>query len=500
MQTEQKGMVHSQVRAIASARIAMNVRRAIFSAAFLAGVGLGSLWARGDSASTQPSSLEEDNAELRREVRELTAKVDRIEAQQEENATSAPSVAQSVQAEADKQTQIISTSDFRSGYNSLIGFVIQSENGAFSLHPGAVLDIRYMANYRENVPKNSGTEVGMPGNDWESGFDLTRVRLTFDGKFTSHLNYFIQFEADQGTPLSLLDAYGIYHLDNSPFSIKFGQFKDPVWHERNLSEATLMAVDRSLVEALLGGGQTGRVQGVDLMYDRDRLRTQLAFTDGFNSINTKFYDSGGEGAGVGGGAGVTPTNFGISGRGEFLLIGNRTAQYNPFSSYDRQFTALDAKQDFLVLGAGADFSQAGANDVIFNTVDLQYVTAGGFSAYGAYLGTYRGLTTFQGVVPGYYYDAGFVVQAAYLITQQIEPFARFDYTYLANHKALLLATGEVQEITVGANYYFYRQNVKFTVDFSWLPQGAPSDQDALGILKDSGNNEFVLRTQLQLAF
>ena len=94
---------------------------------------------------------------------------------------------------------------------------------------------------------------------------------------------------------------------------------------------------------------------------------------------------------------------------------------------------------------------------------------------------------------------GFVVQVAYLVTPKIEPFARYDYSYLPLGSTTSLITGEVQEITLGANYYVYKHNVKITFDASWLPNGAPSDADALGILKDSGHNEFVGRVQFQLA-
>ena len=235
------------------------------------------------------------------------------------------------------------------------------------------------------------------------------------------------------------------------------------------------------------------------MYDQDRVRTQLVFHDGFNSINTKFFDAGGLGAGVGGGAGVTPDNFGASGRAEILLIGDRTRDFNPYTEYDKQFTALDDKQDILVLGGGADFTQASSNDVLFHTADLQYDTACGFSAYGAYLGAYRDLHTNEGVVKGFYYDPGLVFQMAYLVTPKIEPFARYDYMYLPLGSTTGLFTGEAQEITVGANYYLYHQHLKFTLDASWLPNGAPSDSDALGILKDSGHGEYVVRAQFQLA-
>ena len=235
------------------------------------------------------------------------------------------------------------------------------------------------------------------------------------------------------------------------------------------------------------------------MYDKDRFRGQLALTDGFNSGNTKFFDSGGIGPGVGAGAGVTPTDYGVSGRAEWMAIGNRTPEFNPYTQYDRQFTALGARQDILVFGAGADYSESGSNNVLFHTIDAQYDNTCGFSAYAAYMASYRNLQHNEGVPPGFYYTPGFQIQAAYLVTPKIEPFIRYDYTYIPRASAPTLATGEVQEFTIGANYYFYKQNVKFTVDTSWLPQGAPSDADALGILKNSGNNEFVLRLQFQLA-
>jgi hypothetical protein len=451
-------------------------------------------------ATTQPDSVQQDNAELRGEVNQLKTKVDQLEANQPQSSSAGGQPAQAAPYVPNTNQSSFSAFRFTSGYDPAVGFVIRSDDGQFSLHPGLVLDFRNMTSYRESVAPNSGSEVPKAGYNTENGFDLTRARLTFDGRATDNVSYFVQFQDDQGTTFGLLDAYWAYHFGkDSPFALKVGQFKDPVWHERNLSEANLLAVDRSLTEFLLGGGQTSRVQGVDLMYDQDRLRAQLAFHDGFNSLNTKFFDSGGLGAGIGDGAGITPTNFGVSTREEFLLIGNRTPDYNPYTDYDRQFTALGDKQDLLVLGGGADFTQASSNDVLFHSADLQYDTACGFSAYGAYLASYRDIHANQGVVKGFYYDPGFVVQAAYLVTPKIEPFARYDYSYLPLGSTTGLVTGEVQEITVGANYYLYKQHVKFTLDASWLPNGAPSDSDALGILKDSGHGEYVVRAQFQLA-
>jgi hypothetical protein len=442
---------------------------------------------------------DESNAELRQKVEALEAKVDRLEGNQRRDEQDTAATQRQVLGIADQYSGPHFAGDLISGYDPNVGFVFRSADGDFSLHPGILLDFRNMTNYRENVPPKNGSEVAKPGDVTQNGIDITRARLVFDGRFARDFTYYVQFQDDQGTSFALLDAFVVGHLpNNSPWAVKVGQFKDPVWHERNLSEATLLAVDRSLTEYLIGGGQTGRVQGVDVIYDAGQLRAQAVFHDGFNSLNTKFFDAGGLGAGVGGGAGITPTDFGVTGRVEYAVIGQHSGDQNPFTEYDRQFTARGDTQDILVVGAGADYSQGGANDVIFHTVDAQYDNTAGWSAYAAYLGSYRDLHDNQGVAAGQYYDPGFLIQAAYLVTPKIEPFVRYDYTYLPTNSTKL-TQGAYSEITVGANYYIQKQNVKFTVDATYLPNGAPSDSDALGILKNPGQNQFVLRAQFQLA-
>ena len=89
-------------------------------------------------------------------------------------------------------------------------------------------------------------------------------------------------------------------------------------------------------------------------------------------------------------------NYGVSGRAEGILIGRRTAQFNPFSEYDHGFSALGDTQDILVVGGGADYSQAGANTLLLHSADLQYDNTCGISAYAAYYGSYRDLPHNQG--------------------------------------------------------------------------------------------------------
>jgi hypothetical protein len=483
MRAGKKGLLHNRTRIILG--IALS---ALCSA--------GRITRAQEVATTQ--SLEDQNRQLADDVRKLEARVNDLEAR-EQQTEAARQTSNAVAKDATLRSQIMPLSGLTMGYAPSAGFLIHSQDGAFTLHPSALIDIRYMTSVRNGLPPGGqGEVVGQGGTDTQSGFDITRLRVLFDGTIYKDIGYYVQFQDDQGQTFGLLDAFATYHFNGTAFTLKVGQFKDPVWHERNISEGKLLAVDRTYDEYLLGGGQASRVQGVSLLYDQNRTRAQLAITDGYDSIDTKFIDAGGIGTSSAGGGGVTPTDFGVSGRLEYMAIGDRTADFNPFTEYD-QFTALGARQDILVLGGGFDYSQGGGNSVLFHSVDAQYDNKEGVALYGAYLGSYRDLKENQGVVPGNYYDPGFVAQASYLVQPKIEPFARFDYTHLDGSSAPGLKAHDTEEFTIGANYYIDGQNVKFTLDGSWLPDGAPTDSDALGILKDSGHNEFVIRGQFQLA-
>ena len=72
-------------------------------------------------------------------------------------------------------------------------------------------------------------------------------------------------------------AYGKYHVPDSPFYLKAGQFKAPLDHEQILASRYLTAQDRTLTNDLFTGGE-GFVQGASVIYDNNgpvRARTCL---------------------------------------------------------------------------------------------------------------------------------------------------------------------------------------------------------------------------------
>jgi hypothetical protein len=479
----------------------MRLRRFTATALVLLGVPVAGLAANAAPA-TRPSS----NAAMEKRIQALQTRINQLAAAQQANQAQTDAVMRQIRDDADAHSQLLSdslpsTGNVSGGYDPDIGFILESDDGNFSIHPSVLIQARYAVNDRNQILPGDGGVTGKEGDDTEEGFELTRFRLSFDGNVLSPLlHYYLQVAQDSSMAhAELLDAYILYRVSpQSPLALKVGQFKDPVWHEQNLLESRLMAVDRSLTSALIGGGELDRVQGASLIYDQNNLRGQLALHDGYDGLNTPFYGPSGLGNAVNAGAGLTPTNWGASARGEWLAIGDRTPYFNPFSEYD-QFTARSDRQDILVAGGGFDYSESGANKLLYHTLDLQYNTTTGWAFYAAYLAAYRDLHSNKGIAPGSYYDCGVVLQASYLFTSSVETFIRYDYSHLDGDALPGILQDNIDEITIGANYYFFGQQAKFTLDGSWLPNGSPADESYLDILQDNSHNEFIVRAQFQLA-
>ena len=237
-------------------------------------------------------------------------------------------------------------------------------------------------------------------------------------------------------------------------------------------------------------GVDGLTQGVSLGYDNSgEFRVEAAFTDGIRSSNTNFQDFP-----------ATGTDWGVAGRVEYKLVGD-------WRDY-AHFTAYGSRQELLVLGAGADYNEAGRTGQLVHVVDVQYESPTGFSGYAAYLGRYvrhngglpgtNGATTANSPAPDTY-DATLRVQGAYLFNNRWEAFARYEYIHFDGAE---LPAGSfhkgVHEFTTGINYYFYGQHAKFTADLSYLPNGSPVSDDGSGVLASHGGGEIILRAQFQL--
>src|SRR5205823_12674048 len=132
---------------------------------------------------------------------------------------------------------------------------IQSEDGRFSFSPGFLMKLRYVANWREH-----GRADG--NDDSEEGFEVRQMKLIATGNvFSPDLTYRLQLESDRTDGhVFLQDLYARYHFA-SDWSFRLGQFKDIVFHEETTSDGLVVPVERSLINALIGGARTDRTQG-----------------------------------------------------------------------------------------------------------------------------------------------------------------------------------------------------------------------------------------------
>ena len=348
-------------------------------------------------------------------------------------------------------------------------FILQSENGDFLLAPSLQVQPRYVAAWREGAGAHGG-------DDLSSGFEIRRFKVDFSGNvFSPDLTYDFQwaFSRSTGTP-TLEDAWARYRLSDD-WSLRAGQFKDPLSHEQLVSSRRFLTADRSYLNEIMIVGDN-YVQGAGLGYgSKGPLQAEVAFTDGARSGNTDFLNHT---------AGSTRPDFGIAGRMQYKLFGD-------WKQYD-DFSAIGNTQNLLVAGLGGDWSQISGADQLLHTADLQYENTHGLGLYGAYVGRYTAANTVTGAAQHQTYDWGFLAQAGYMLDKKHwEVFGRYDQINLDQ------ASEKVNEFTVGVNYFFEGHSAKLTLDATYLPDGAPVDAQSIGIISSPGK-EVIVRIQFQL--
>lgn len=426
--------------------------------------------------TTQPSNDDDTQSqvqELRGEVRDLRARLD----------AQSPATTQPANSGYEQNEQ---AQHAFAGWDPDKGFVIRSDDGAFLLHPWAFVQVRDATNYRSR-------ESATVGADTENGFELSRAKFIIDGNiFSTDLTYqFIWATSDTSGDLGLQDAWARYHIPSTPIAIEAGQIRDPVDHEQLLFATKSMTPERSIVNNVLLNGD-GIVKGVELScgYDEDStLRAEWAFTSGEQNFDTDFVQY--------------PTNnadWGTAGRAELKLMGN-------WKDYT-QFTALADKEPLLVLGAGFDYTEAGAAAPLLHVADIQYDLPEGTSVYAAYLGRYtrdnagppntNGQFTAASTGRADTYDTTARFMVAQLFDQRFEPFFRYEFIQFDSREVPSGLNSIVNDLTLGCNYYFYGHRAKLTAAASYLPNGSPFANAIGDVLTSHRGNEVIAQVQIQL--
>ena len=321
------------------------------------------------------------------------------------------------------------------------------------------------------------------GEDFANGFQLRRSRLGAKGE-SNGIRYYVQgdFGVDGGG-FVLKD----YHLTvdvpgmEDEAEITIGQFKLPFLWEESTSSGRQLAAERSFTNNFFA---QDRSQGIMLTYggnEEDEWKAQVAFSDGFNTDNTRFDNP-------------NEADFSIGGRFDYKISG-------AWSDF-KDFTATRGQEQALRVG-GAIFYQSGDGTYAVggatNELDLLSITADvqweqdGINLFGAFI---LQDADFAG---GDATNVGFVAQGGYRWTENDEVFARFDYIVSDNNE-------DLPTLTFGYNHYvFGDHSAKFTADVFFtfetvsmtdIPGGQPSN----GLLPDNGDPQVGLRTQFIFAF
>jgi hypothetical protein len=443
------------------------------------------------------SAMASDEQQLQREVTTLRSQVNQLQQQQTNSADVAATVDR-ILRDADARTQLIAEGDSGAGYDN--GFFIRS--GSFVMRPGFNMQVRNITDYRQDTSGNKADEI-------ENGFEIRRMQFNLQGTaITKDLYYFFQTESDRNSgSVALVDAYIKYSLSDQ-FAIRAGQFKEQFTHEKIISDSKLLAVDRSLMDATIGGNWFDRVQGVNLIYGgqaKDNpLNIEVGYNDGTNSDNTDYtghYPNDPALISQTAGPGGHSFDWGMAARVEYKAMG-------AWSNYG-DFNGFNVKEDLLVFGAGFEMNQGGNGDTMAGTLDLAYKAKNGIGVYLA--GLVRTVQQDVSNMGEDQTDWGLTGTLSYLINPAMEAFVRYSFVEYDNDVAfvrdaeLFDKSKDFQEVSIGMAYYLGKNGeagnrAKVTVDLSWLPSGAPAGLSAYGFYGDSnGQDEIVLRGVFQIA-
>jgi phosphate-selective porin OprO and OprP len=477
----------------------------------LTGVTLGD----GNTAdvSAQVEAMRQQLNDANAQMQTMKAELSQLKAGADQNwlnerrAEEVKTLVREVLNDADTRASLMATG-MTAGYNK--NFFLASEDGTFLLKVGGRVQVRYIANFRDEE------DAGTLDDENETGFQIRRVKPFFSGYIGSpKFEYHVVLAADRNSTTAGLEEATIAYALMDDLQIKGGRFKAPFLHEELVSSGKQLAVERSLFNEVF---TTGFTEGVALNYTREMWRVSGMFNDGQNAgeISTGRQPS------------VTPavggndfqndlTDFALTGRFDLKLAGD-WKQWEEFAAWSGEEMAI-----FLGAAVHYERGETGSNtgNTTFNNNFLQWTVDGqfkmsGFNVYAAIAGRHdlerEGANATAGTGSGdateNFDDYGAVVQLGYMvIPDKLEPFARYEWISTDDDRAAGL-DDSINIVTVGANYYFIKHNSKFTFDLVWAlnPLTAANivstSTSGLGLLNDVGDSEdqIAVRAQFQLQF
>ncbi|MDP7008030.1 MAG: porin [Phycisphaerales bacterium] len=417
----------------------------------------------------------------------------------EARASQIASLVQDVLNEADTRTNLRGDG-FMMGWSN--GFFLASADGRHRLNVSGMMQTRYL-----------GSWIGKPSNptipEFQSGFDIPRVRFNIDGKIPyANMEYFIQTgwgrldpdnmtDTDDVVGVRLWEAWAKFKIADD-LSLKIGQFKIPFTRETLVDASNQLAIEKSLIDHRMGLEIS---TGVEFIWaNRDR-RFFVAYTNGSGAMlwSTPFMFD--EPTAMPPWAAVNrDTSYSCTLRHEWKLSGG-WEQCN-------QFTSPPGSGKGLLLGIAGHRQNLERDDTGTSggfvdgsmwgvTADASYFFDGA-SFFVA--GTFHRVKDFNQFAPQDLNWMGVVAQGGTYISNRTELFGRFEAGGISNGA---LGGEAVQIMTVGLNHYLDGQDLKVSADvgFSFGEVPGTMENSLAGWRTDTEvRDQVVVRTQLQVMF
>jgi hypothetical protein len=322
-----------------------------------------------------------------------------------------------------------------------------------------------------------------PVDDHRSGFESSRTKLIFSGNVVDPTwVYRVEARFDRnGGALTLEDAYA-GHVLGGGWTVVAGQLKVPMLREELVYSAHQQAIERSLVNQEFTAGRT---QGVALDYRDDAVHVVGGYTDGHPATG-----------GLNRPALLRDTEYSFTLRGEMLASGG-------WSQFD-DLTSWRGDECGVLVGGALHYQQGEYGTIDDETEVLQWsadVSAefGGSNLFAYAVG--RHIDTSMVNLDQF----GIVVQGGVFVTDEWELFARYEWGDDDG------GAEDLSVVTVGANRYFARHGLKWSLDAgfalnevtsTWADGFLGAGGELAGWRRDAAgeDGQVVVRSQLQLYF
>ena len=368
------------------------------------------------------------------------------------------------------------------GYSG--GFFIKDQNELFELKINTRVQTRFTF---------ESLDEGSDPREKKSNFSIPAARLKLKGHvFSKRVKYAFQTDFGKGSAY-LKDFYGDFALVPKLLYLRVGQWVKPFSRQQITSSGSLELPGRAITDKAFGAG---RDIGVAFHNNYKKSPPFEWVIGAFNGTGEKPWFKGK----TKGAVTVDPA----TGEGEIIdgttkgKFSNIPDKFNPsiVARVGVNIGKLKGYSEADLEGGGLRFGMgaSGIFDLDFDNnkdgnirAETDYIIkAGGFSSTG---GLYMMTVQDGGTWSKQRFGAiGLHLQAGFVINKMIQPVVRYA---MMDYKKILEDSGkfDTQEILGGLSVYIFKHKLKWQTDAGTILRN-----------KDNGHTDFVLRTQMQLAF